>query len=177
MVDDSLKKLSDAEHVLYEEVISRLGEDALGKVTDKYKNLHIQYLELYDDSSDPEVRLEALKRLIFLHWQSILEPIYLTGIGELDTKAVARAYQLLNDLIGSKGIDKEFKWMLSFYSSWDYLLFMSIDPQLRSLVNFISSVDPSKPQLPKQQLPKGSMDNRGQMGIYWQSCSVEVEGL
>lgn len=29
--------------------------------------------------------------------------------------------------------------------------------------------------VPKHQLPKGSMDNRGQMGIYWASLSVEIE--
>ncbi len=161
MTDYSLSKLSDAEHALYKEVISRISEEELGKVMDNYSNLHLQYLELYDNSSDSEVKLEALKRLIFLNWYSLVEPGYLTGVGTLDLATVSQSYSRLNDLMMKNGLDKEFKWMLSAYACWGDLLIKFIDPELHSLIDFLANVDTTVLHSPQLQLAKGAMDDRG----------------
>lgn len=140
-----------------------------------YKRLHRQYLTTYQATSSESIRLKLLKRLIFLNWYGTLEPSFLTGIDELDEECVLAAYTLLNTRIHDQKLDEELYWMISYYSSWDYLILHYADNQLPALVAFIQAVDHSVLHIPRHQLPLGVMANRGQMGMYWQSLGVECD--
>lgn len=142
-------------------------------IFEKYRNIHKNYLNLYLRIGDEEVKIEILKRLIFLNWYSMLEPSCFTGIDDLDPRTVFESYSILDHYLFSGKIDAEFKWMLSYYSSWDYTILEFSENKLEALTDFVKKVDTSILSFPKNQLPKGAMDRRGQMGIYWISCSIE----
>ena len=142
-------------------------------IFEKYRNIHKSYLELYFRIDDEAIKLEILKRLIFLNWYALVEPSCFTGIEDLDNETVSESYSILDQYLTAGKIDVEFKWMLSCYSSWDYTILPFSENKLEALTAFIKGVDTSILSYPKNQLPKGVMDNRGQMGIYWISMSVE----
>jgi len=56
--------------------------------------------------------------------------------------------------------------MLSFYSSWDYYILEYSKDKLNALTYFVNNADTSGSLLPEKSLPKGTMNNRGQMGVY-----------
>jgi hypothetical protein len=132
-----------------------------------YKSIHNEYLSLFDQSSEIFIKIEALKRLIFLNWNFFVEDYYFTGIKELDEATIVSSYEILNDYIRDDRLDDELNWMLSFYSSWDYFIFQYSENKLNELTTFVKKVDTFKINYPKKALPKGIMGNRGQMGIYW----------
>ncbi|MGQ7852787.1 hypothetical protein ACUN24_00910 [Pedobacter sp. WC2501] len=136
-------------------------------IFDQYKNLHQSYLDLFLDAKDEETKLEILKRLIFLNWYAQVEPSCYTGIHDLDHAVVLESYSILNEYLIDNKIDKEFTWMLSYYSSWDFAILPFSQNNLNTLRRFVKEVDTAVLSCPKKQLPKGTMDNRGQMGIYW----------
>jgi hypothetical protein len=178
----SLDSLSDNEWELYEDTISLKGmmEDltqqlSVMRVYDRYIEIHQHYLELFRTTVDDKIKNEALKRLIFLNWYSILEPSCFTGIGSLDDEAVFNSFSILNEYIKQNKLDEEFIWMLSFYSCWDWIILTFTENKLEELTSFVKNVDTSICHIPKNQLPKGSMNNRGQMGIYWTRYKVEKE--
>ncbi|MBE9597874.1 hypothetical protein [Pedobacter sp. MC2016-24] len=142
-------------------------------IFEQYLNIHRSYLELYLRIDDEAAKLEILKRLIFLNWYAQVEPSCYTGIEDLDNTIVSESYSILNQYLIDGKIDSEFNWMLSFYSSWDYTILPFSENKLEALTAFVKGVDTSILSCPKNQLPKGVMDNRGQMGIYWISMSVE----
>ncbi|MBE5318727.1 hypothetical protein IM793_06145 [Pedobacter sp. MR2016-19] len=142
-------------------------------IFDQYRNIHKSYLQLYFRIDDEAAKLEILKRMIFLNWYALVEPSCYTGIEDLDNATVSESYSILNQYLIDGKIDTEFKWMLSFYSSWDYTILPFSENKLEALTAFVKGVDTSILSCPKNQLPKGVMDNRGQMGIYWISMSVE----
>ena len=144
-------------------------------IFEKYRNIHRNYLDLYLRISDEEAKIEILKRLIFLNWYSLVEPSCYTGIEDLDRITVFESYSILNHYLVNGKIDIEFKWMLSYYSSWDYTILEFSENKLEALTKFVKKADTSILSTPKNQLPKGTMDNRGLMGIYWISCSVETK--
>ncbi len=129
---------------------------------------------MYNKTTEDEIKLEALKRLIFLNWYSFVEPSCFKGIRELNEKIAFNSYAVLNDYIKQNKLDKEFTWMLSYYSCWDSIINF-LENKFDDLINFVKSVDTSILHIPKHQLPKGTMDNRGQMGIYLKSCYVEMK--
>jgi hypothetical protein len=143
-------------------------------IFDQYKNLHQSYLDLFFDTKDEEIQLEILKRLIFLNWYSLVEPSCYTGIQDLDNRVVFESYSILNEYLIDNKIDKEFIWMLSYYSSWDFAILPFSENNLNALTRFVKEVDTAL-SCPQKQLPKGSMDNRGQMGIYWKIRLVEKD--
>ncbi|HEY8780238.1 MAG TPA: hypothetical protein VIM16_01380 [Mucilaginibacter sp.] len=132
-----------------------------------YESIHNEYLNIYKQSDDEFIRLEALKRPIFLNWYYALEPDFLTGIKKLDSVTMFNAYKILNDYIKEEKLDAELTWMLKFYSSWEYIIFEYSKDKLNVLTSFVEEVDTTKLNFPEKQLDKGVMDNRGQMGIYW----------
>ena len=142
-------------------------------IFDQYRNIHKSYLELYFRIDDEAIKLEILKRLIFLNWYALVEPSCYTGIEDLDNATASESYSILDQYLIDGKIDSEFKWMLSFYSSWDYTILPFSENKLEALTAFVKGVDTSILSCPKNHLPKGVMDNRGQMGIYWISMSVE----
>jgi len=144
-------------------------------IFEQYRNIHRSYLELYLRIDDELAKLEILKRLIFLNWYSVVEPGCFTGMEDLDTATIFESYSILNQHLINEKIDTEFTWMLSFYSSWDYIILAFSENKLGKLTAFVKGVDVSVSNYPKNQLPSGIMDNRGQMGIYWKSMFVEKE--
>jgi hypothetical protein len=182
LMTDLLDSLAAREQALYSYTISLVGTlesktqqlEEAGIFT-AYDELYAQYLAACQRAADGPQKLELLKRLTFLSWYSLLEPSFLTGIGALTTEGISTTYELLNAYVRDQQLDPELHWMLSFYSSWDYLLLHFSEPQLPALTAFVKAVDTTVYHVPKRQLPRHAMDNRGQMGIYWQSMRVEME--
>lgn len=144
-------------------------------IYDQYRNIHKSYLDLFFNTEHEETKLEILKRLVFLNWYGIIEPSCFTGIQDLDSSIIFESYSILNEYLVRHKIDKEFKWMLSYYCSWDFAVLPFSENNLSALTKFVKEVDTTVLACPKKQLPKGTMDNRGQMGIYWISCLVEKD--
>ena len=181
-MEEMLRILSARELILYNDAMTIDGEMedrtrqlAENGTFDKYREIHSQYFDLCYATQNRPIKIESLKRLIFLNWYSVIEPSSFTGIGNLDESTIFKSYSILNNNLREGDIDEEFSWMLSYYSSWEGVIMSFSENRLTALTDFVKSVDTSILHAPKYQLPKGSMDNRGQMGIYWQSCSVEIE--
>ena len=172
---NSLDYLSDQEYKIHGWAYSLLNrtrnanEEIFYKedIKTDYETIHNEYLNIYKQSNDEFIRLEVLKRLIFLNWYYVLEPDFLTGIKKLDSVTMFNSYEILNNYIKKKKLDDELTWMLKFYSSREYLIFEYSKDKLNELTSFVEAVDTSKLNYPEKQLAKGTMDNRGQMGIYW----------
>ena len=176
----ALDNLSDKELELYQETISINGtiEERVQKISEigtyeKYRIIHNNYFEIFKSSNVDIIRLESLKRLVFINWYYMVEPNIYTGIGNLDNETIFDSYSELDKCILHDKLDKEFIWMLSYYSSWDFTILSFSKDKLDKLTNFVKNVNNSVLHIPKHQLLKGSMNNRGQMGVYWISCSVE----
>lgn len=153
--------------------IKKLVED---DVFNAYRTIHAEYFRLFLVEEESCQKLEILKRIIFLNWFSMLEPSFLTGIDNLDTTVVIDSFSYLNNYMEVGKIDSEFRWMLSFYSSWDYILLGFANNSLEQLTAFVRDVDRSLFHVPKD-LNREMMTNRGQMGIYWSSYIIEEKGL
>jgi hypothetical protein len=175
----TLDVLSNNEYVLYNEVVCQSGDlEYLKDVSSQfpvifqdYKALHSEYLNLYNQSDNDAIKTEALKRLVFLNWSYALEPNWLTNINELDNNTMFNAYEILNDLLKTDKLDDEFIWMLSFYSSWDFIILHFSDDKLPELTSFVKEVDNTIRHCPKKSIIDATMENRGQMGIYWKSIT------
>ena len=170
----TLDQLSNNELQIYNEAgyqqrfsrtrIANTSEDWFFK---EYYQIHNEYLKLHEQSNDSFIKLESLKRLIFLNWYFEVEPAYFTGIQSLDKTSIFNSYNTLNFYIKENLLDEEFIWMLSFYSSWEFFILAYSKDKLDELTFFVNNADTSGLKLPKKSLPKGTMNNRGQMGIYW----------
>ena len=141
----------------------------------QYQLIHRHYLDIVNHATDADERVEALKRVIFLNWYSQVEPSCFTGISGLDDSLMRSSYKQLDTLIKNRQFDQEFTWMLSFYCSWDYVLLPYIDESLVEIRRFIDTVDNDSLHVPERRFAKGTMDKRGQMGLYWKSMRVEKE--
>jgi len=177
-----LANLAAREQTLYSYTISLVGTlESKNKQLEEagifaaYDELYAEYLAACQRAVEEPLKLELLKRLTFLSWYSLLEPSFLTGIGALSVDGIFTTYGLLDAHLREHQPDNELRWMLSFYSSWDYILLHFSEPRLPTLTAFVKAVDSTVYHVPERQLPQHAMDNRGQMGIYWQSMRVEVE--
>lgn len=156
------------------------GGDVSGEKTDTpalfgdYKAIHNAYLNLYKSSNNEALKTEALKRLVFLNWYYIAEPNLLTGITELDDDTMFEVYEILNGLLQADKLDDEFKWMLAFYSKWDYTIFQFSEDGLDELTAFVKQNRWMAKQPPAKEWIVGKMDNRGQMGKYLKALSETI---
>ena len=137
-------------------------------ILDNYQAIHQHYLRVFNRTVDEPLKLEALKRLVFLNWNMMVEPDWLTGIDDLDTQTIFESYSILNDYMIQGKFDDEFTWMLSHYAVWDYALLQFVKDKLFELTQFVETIDISRKKFPAE-LPAGTFANRGQMGIYWDS--------
>lgn len=180
-MDYSLDSLSALEIELYYSMPEDKDFDELNEELEangtfaKNRKIHEDYLELFNSTSASGIKYEALKRLIFLNWYSVIEPNYFTGISDLNEKVIFNSYSIINEYIKNEKMDNELNWMLQFYSCWDWAILNFSENKLSELTKFVKAVDNSISTYPKQKLPKGTMKNRGQMGLYWISMQVEVE--
>jgi hypothetical protein len=179
-VNDLLRSLSDHEHQLYSYVSSLQGtmehkEQHLREngIFAAYRQLHARYLTAFHDSTDNSSKLELLKRLLFINWYYLAEPSCFTGINDLDETVILATYSIIDEYLRYDKLDAELRWMLAYYATWDYSILAFIDYKLAVLTAYIKEHDTISSAIPYQQLPKHSMDYRGQMGRYWQSVGIE----
>ena len=128
------------------------------QLPEEFKNLHFEYAELSCEN------VEAIKRGIFLYWFSISEPLFLTGINEIDKVANTKIIRNIENLIHTDKFDEELSWMLSYYKGWDYIF-----DDYKNHEKFYATLLSSNNPLPK--IIKKKMANRGLMGEYWRSLN------
>jgi len=138
-----------------------------------YDEIYTEYLVVYQATAEVAEKLEALKRLVFLSWYGLLEPSFISGIGAMSEAGIRTTYVWLDEYLRRPELDAELHWMLSFYASWEYLLPPFSEPQLPALAAFVAGVAPTVGHVPAHPWPWPAMDNRGQMGHYWQSIRYE----
>ena len=162
----NIEELSKKETELYQKVCSLVGtieekQNQIVKlgISKEYKLIHQKYAELCAEN------IEALKRGLFITWYSISEPTFLTGINELDENAEENIVKEINERIKNNTLDFELNWMVGYYKDWDYI-FEKYYKFEHFKNRIISKV---KTELPK--IEKLKMENRGQMGIYWNSLN------
>ena len=164
----TLQELAYKEDKLYSKVIdlcdkpqTKETKEQLNIVFTEYKKLHQKYADL--SSHD----IEALKRGLFIQWYALTEPMYLTGISDLDEDAAEKVIQNLNELISTYKTDNELNWMLNYYSNWDFVfkIYKSFKGFDTNLVNEMNN------HLP-ENIDKEEMKLRGQMGKYWNSLTI-----
>ena len=136
-----------------EEQIKKLG------ISNEYKIIHQKYAELSSEN------IEALKRGLFISWYSKSEPTFLTGINELDENAEETIVKEINERLKKKIADSELSWMLNYYKNWDYA-FSEFEKYEYFYSTISTNEDGEWPKIDKQK-----MENRGQMGIYWNSLN------
>lgn len=179
---EQLKSLSDQEIQILEGIHSNEGAidpkryDLSQEIFTKYELIQHNYYDLFNNCNDEEIKNECLKRLIFLTWFSQVEPPFLSGIDNLNTDIYFEYYKILDKKIASGKLDNEFIWMLSLYSNnaWSWSILDFTRNSLTALQEYIKSINENISYVPKGTMPKGSMDDRGSMGIYFKLRGVEI---
>ena len=133
-------------------------------IFDKYKQIH----SLYADNSHQDT--ECLKRGLFIQWYAMSEPPCFTGINELDLEAELKIINQIDKLITIDNLDNELKWMLKYYSTWDYVF--ERFTKFKGLQDWIKSEKGI--ELPNK-IERSEMVKRGQMGRYWNSLNRFAE--
>lgn len=164
-----MQRLSSKELELYSKVISLEGDieekiELIGNlgIFDEYKKVHQQYAKLCEED------LEALKRGLFLTWYSIMEPSWLTGIGELDPDAEERIIKTLDLKLNQDFSDKELNWMINYYSNWE-----GVFDRFNNYLALKNKLQNSDKEDFRDLIKDKEMSNRGQMGIYWNTILSE----
>jgi hypothetical protein len=161
LADREVELLSIVESVtgLMEEKDKQL--DQLG-VYAGYQTVYSLYLALL---TDPAGSLEALKRVVFLCWYSMSEPFMFIGLRDLPSN-MPSVYPHLERDRGSARPDSELSWMLPWYYQISDYAFPNLD-KAPHLASFLASADPQAYlSVPPDER---HMENRGQMGRYWDS--------
>ena len=131
-----------------------------------YSAVFGSYAQLISEDADG---LEALKRATFLAWFAVVEPSFLTGIGDLPESTVRRVLETLDVHLRSEPVDAELRFMVPWYVSQSELALLRV-PGLRAIERLAeeASVDPL------EQIPHGSsqFEGRGLMGAYWRAVSA-----
>jgi hypothetical protein len=163
MTIEQLARIEDELYIsvmeLYRSPMSVENSARLKNISQKYNEVHQEY------SKQSSAKIKALKRGLFIQWYALTEPLFLTGIGDLDTGAQNRIISELQKLFKNNTFDYELVWMLNYYAEWEWCF-----DHLESFGGF----DPRIVNMENRQLPisidKHKMLTRGQMGRYW--CSL-----
>src|SRR5688572_17760056 len=174
------KELSDRELNVYQKVFLLQGtmEEKTKKIresgiSERYKQIHTQYLTHIKSTGDEREIIEGLKRLIFLNWYHIIEPCCFTGIWELDENMIRESYSILNDRLKTNNVDKELKWMISYYAAaWEWAILSFSEKEMPELTTFVKNVDQSRNYLPNNDMLANTMTDRGQMGEYFKRLGI-----
>jgi hypothetical protein len=129
------------------------------KLPEEFKKIHQEYTKLSIENT------EALKRALFLHWFSISEPFFLTGMNELDSIAKLEIIKIIDHLVANDKIDSELNWMLCYYREWDFIF-----EEYKNYKDFYRALMNSNSSIPK--IKNREMSNRGIMGVYWNSLNT-----
>ena len=140
-------------------------KDEFEKIHESYRQIHRQYAEFASND------IESLKRGLFIQWFAMVEPIFLSGISNLDSESEIKIIAVLNELLENKTLDEEMKFMLTHYthSNWDWVLkrFENYD----GIKKFIEQRQDN--DIP-ERIDSREMENRGRMGLYWKSFSKNI---
>jgi hypothetical protein len=168
---DTLRELSDKELSLGQTGVFSYAQAAPAPTFNgddfTFADVHNAYLALHNSTQYEEIKTETIKRMVFLNWYYMAEPPMLTGMTELDHETITASYQLLNNLIKAGKLDEEFTWMLAFYSTWGFVILEFSEPAMPELTAFAEHYRWSVRQPPKKEQLGAVMDNRGQMGKFW----------
>ncbi|KQC31494.1 hypothetical protein [Flagellimonas eckloniae] len=163
----NIEELGKKELELYSRISNLNGsiEDKSDKVvyfgiTKDYREIHQEYSRL------AKKNLEALKRGLFIMWYALTEPVWLSGMGELDSEAELRIIKLIDRRLKRDVTDYELDWMLDYYSDWDYAF--EKFSAYKNLQNRLKRK--SKTELP-DEIDVKEMERRGRMGLYWNSLT------
>ena len=158
-ITHTLIKLSNKEIALYKKVIQINAKKAspnnqliLNEIHAKYQDIHNRYAQIACNS------IEALKRGLFIQWYTLTEPSYLTGILGLEVKEERKIITELKKRIDQKEADEELLYMLNYYLLWDWVF-----------KPFINIAKFKRSNTEKKIVPNIKTNNRGQMGMYWNS--------
>jgi len=145
----------------------------------KYKAIHISYIELIK-GDDASMKLEALKRALFIQWIGSLDPSFLTGIefafeaedmadetAGIELAEIRFVYEYLDQLIEEGTMDLELFEMLSYYSHWEYIFEREDFKDLNQLQHFVQTIDQNKSW--SSSIKMRDLSHRGQMGLYFLS--------
>lgn len=124
------------------------------------------YIELVTDSDDSGIRLEALKRAVFLVWHSFAVASVDSGISELSETTVREVMTLLDARLERGEADEELRLMLACYRDSFGYPFDYFGP-VRSLDRFIRDVTSDDA---RRALIDNRFKNRGQLGTYWSTA-------
>jgi hypothetical protein len=130
------------------------------RLPEKWIQVLREYVELLDD---PAVRMEALRRAVFLVWYGWNEPWPLTGMRDRSTELEWRVLEALETEMRSAVPDPELRSMLGGYG--EGLPFDQHPEWGATLASVAGSpgLDPGVPLL--------NLKSRGSMGAYWLSRS------
>ena len=129
-------------------------------ISSKYSKVHMQYSQLAENS------LEALKRGVFISWYALTEPMCYTGIGNLDSTAERTILNALNRRLKNDVTDYELDWMLDYYSNWDFVF-----ERYTELEHLQARMKRSEKVEMPEKINRDEMNQRGQMGYYWNSLT------
>jgi hypothetical protein len=167
---NALRQLSDQELLLGNSSVFNYAHTAAavtGNVDTDYQTIHNAYLALHNATDDEVIKVESLKRMVFLNWYYMAEPNLLTGITQLNEDTMFAAYQLVNDAIKAGKLDDEFTWMLAFYSTWGFVILEFSEEGMPELTAFAEQYRWTARQPPLKEQLGAVMENRGQMGKFW----------
>jgi hypothetical protein len=183
---DLLARLAAQEDTLYAQMNAAQTEPSrpafeavFSRVTAEYTKVCHQYVELLRATTDPAVRLEVLKRTVFLRWYIFTEPDWLTGVGTPAPADVATVFEALDQAIAQQQLDAEFDWMLAHYANWvwDFALkpmeeeggpLPNMTTFLQEKTALSKNAGNSYSPIPIYVAPH-TIAGRGQLSIYWLS--------
>jgi hypothetical protein len=129
----------------------------------EYPAIIAAYVELLFHSENAATRLEALKRAVFLVWNSYNVPSVDSGISELSESVVRELMRGLDRYLADDHGDDELRNMLAWYRDTFGYPFEYFGP-VRSLDRFIRDVTSDEA---RRSLASCSFSGRGQLGAYW----------
>jgi len=164
----TLEELAKTENELHSTVLELYNKEQTEELNEKLNTIFASYKKVHKYYSDlAKEEDEALKRGLFIQWYALTEPSYLTGIEELDKMAENNIIDLIEEKIQNNSLDTELKWMINYYAIWGYV-FDRFNNR-KGLTELIANKTDSLP--PKLFSNKEEMNNRGQMGKYWNSLN------
>lgn len=102
---------------------------------------------------------------MFINWYSICEPTFLTGISDLDENAENKIIEEINERLKNNNIDFELIWMIDYYKNWIFAF-----SRFEKYELFYSKII-NEEFIEKTKIDRSNMENRGQMGLYWNSVN------
>lgn len=142
-------------------------------VFQEYRQIHQEYAALAGFKRARVIRNEALKRALFLSWYSELEPASLTGLADLDEDITTELYGILSKILERGWMNEELEWMLRHYMQCEWVLLQYTENKLQLLTKWAKGLQAKPVRLEKMQLPAGTMNMRGLMGMYFKEQGVE----